>query len=607
MSEFRHIPPALLRRYAESIPVPKDVKDHVCTKFQFWCANSGEEWAVARVKDLKQAVLQTAATGERINPKWFATTSAGNLKAPWGSLVTIAMTSSDGLKAAMYLLNICTSVSRASSDKDLLLEVRDAIMPEPAEGTDRWLTQNRKVVVEACKALNLYGTLAVKPPVPLALVGPGKSSHAARVSSDYCQIRAHPLWERYEEELEDTVGFRAAGLRTEKYPGMPLVGKVHLTHEPGLKTRFFASPNMVLQRALETLKFGLMDVLRELPWDCTHDHRKADRAIQGKLQDGGVVFSIDMSKATDNFPWSFQKSVLRLIIRDGCKLTRRLTQLFIDIVDSGIWGLEDGDDSLFVWWTKGQPLGLGPSFPLFALSHGLLLFLLNGNKFSGEWYVLGDDVCILDGALATSYRAVLKLFEVEVSESKTLESRTLAQFGGVTITPDSIFWQPKWRKVDSRNVLDVAAWWYPGAVKSSNLGLINRVLALSPPWGIGRRLDGMDGSEDEDEYLFEVFARNKAEADSKAQPCAVVPRAGNVLTAETLVKLQTFGGVELTVLSTQHTETLLPSYLMDRTEVAGFPKLRECGGREDPYTMGTLRFWRRTLAHAQQLRDGDRE
>lgn len=70
----------------------------------------------------------------------------------------------------------------------------------------------------------------------------------------------------------------------------------------------------------------------------------------------------------------------------------------------------------------GQPLGYYSSWPLFALSHHLLV-CRTGVIFT-QYAVLGDDVVIADERVAGLYETGLKRLGVMISYQKSLISRT---------------------------------------------------------------------------------------------------------------------------------------------------------------------------------------
>jgi hypothetical protein len=165
-----------------------------------------------------------------------------------------------------------------------------------------------------------------------------------------------------------------------------LGGEVHFLQEPGLKLRSIASPFLVHQAALRPLGSCLYSFMNTLPWDCTHDHTKPVSHVQQHLSSKGKVHSVDLSSATDYFPLEVQVKALQALIGHHPSI-----DLFIEISRSQ-WLSTIG----MIRWNQGQPLGLYPSFASFGLTHGFLLRYLLGKRYQGQFYVLGDDVIILD-------------------------------------------------------------------------------------------------------------------------------------------------------------------------------------------------------------------
>jgi hypothetical protein len=188
-------------------------------------------------------------------------------------------------------------------------------------------------------------------------------------------------------------------------------------------------------------------VVRSLPWDCTFDQSKAIPAIQSHLLRGGQVHSIDLSNATDHFPLSLQETVLRTLFH---KEDWDHIDLFIKI-SRGQWKSLLGD----LQWTKGQPLGLYPSFGSFTLTHGLLLLHLANGLYDHQFYVVGDDVVILDEKLREKYISMLDRMACPWSEDKSISSNKLSEFAGKIVTPTMVIPQLKWRRMSNDNFLDI--------------------------------------------------------------------------------------------------------------------------------------------------------
>jgi hypothetical protein len=224
-------------------------------------------------------------------------------------------------------------------------------------------------------------------------------------------------------------------------------GKICFLQEPGGKLRSIASPLRVHQEALRPLGRVIYNLLEEIPWDCTFDQGKAIPFIQSRLANGGTVHSVDLSSATDMFPLSLQIRALKAFIFEE---DHDHIDLFEEISRS-TWSSPLGD----LRWSKGQPLGLYPSFGCFSLTHGLLLYHLNGGHHNDDFFVVGDDVVILKDSLRTSYINMLDWMGCPWSPDKSISSNELAEFAGKIVTSQWTIPQLKWREMSDDNFLDL--------------------------------------------------------------------------------------------------------------------------------------------------------
>jgi hypothetical protein len=221
-------------------------------------------------------------------------------------------------------------------------------------------------------------------------------------------------------------------------------GEIHFLQELGGKLRSIASPLRIHQNALTPLSESLYSIVSKLPWDCTFDQSRAVPFIQSHLSSGGKIHSVDLSSATDHFPLSLQLVALRAIFGNDPSV-----DLFEEISRAS-WKSPLGD----LQWKKGQPLGLYPSFASFTLTHGLLLRHLAGS-WQNQFFVVGDDVVILDNSLYIKYIDMLERMSCPWSTDKSLSSSKLAEFAGKIITPSKVIPQMKWRTLSDENFLDI--------------------------------------------------------------------------------------------------------------------------------------------------------
>jgi hypothetical protein len=256
----------------------------------------------------------------------------------------------------------------------------------------------------------------------------------------------------------------------------PYVGCVSLIQEPGLKLRAVANPSRVIQYALEPLKDFLRSILTDIPEDCTFDQSKGVNWCQAQLTLGKTLFSVDLSDATNLFPWEIQVYVLSEV-RNYIS-----SPAFKDIFDScvtifkmaakSVWRCNLGD----VFFRKGQPLGLGPSFFLFALSHHYVLRSLGSED---NYRILGDDIVISDSGLASRYVDQMTRMGCSISMEKTLESGTVAEFASNLIMQNLKVKQHKWRKVTRSNAIDLARLYGPKILHELPKSIRRVVLAIS--------------------------------------------------------------------------------------------------------------------------------
>jgi hypothetical protein len=227
------------------------------------------------------------------------------------------------------------------------------------------------------------------------------------------------------------------------------VGKIGVIQEPGFKLRAVANPARVYQAVLKPMGDVLYQKLAMLPWDCTHDQTRPFTRIQNHLSNNLTAHAIDLSNATDRFPLSLQ-----MVVLDKLFHRKDAMNLFFDLSKSK-WQCSLTSNGL-IQWSTGQPLGLYPSFAAFSLTHGMILYALNGMKHNDCFFVLGDDVVILDDALFTAYMLFLEEMDIPFSPSKTISSPTLSEFGGKIITKEGITCQLKWRHVSDDSFIDLA-------------------------------------------------------------------------------------------------------------------------------------------------------
>jgi hypothetical protein len=219
------------------------------------------------------------------------------------------------------------------------------------------------------------------------------------------------------------------------------VGKVSFIQESGLKLRSVAIPYLGYQVALSRLGTSIYASLRSNTSDSTFDQDKAVLDVQEYMSKDESLMSIDLSSATDTFPYALTRKIL---------LDLGAPKADVDLltsVNKGYWTSPLGD----VTWTNGSALGVYPSFGAFALSHHVLA-LMAQPKF---YRILGDDI-VIDYESGVRLRELYAKLNLKISESKSITSSSLSEFGGRLITKKDIFIQPKWKDTSDNSFIQLA-------------------------------------------------------------------------------------------------------------------------------------------------------
>ena len=536
-----------LKRRAFALKIPKSISQDILTEANVWLEKSGVEWSVKRLKALKTDFIRIVAGQDR-SSEWIRYCNGVPFGA-FGKLFRWGLRDSQNTAKTLQVLAMYTVFL---SEKDLpsqLSKFYESVATDPLKpgvveefyashilplaekltvGSYRLHTVKDFIPSTTLNAPTVRGRTIrevftakqAKSNIPLSEQKEGwlgtidvlwDTSLGRLLYSKYPQVRevVKPLEHLVQGKLRKLPPYfyeegYTADIRKEGF-----VGKIGHIQEPGLKLRAVANPFRVYQLALSRLGMQLYELLTSISWDNTHDQENGVAWAQRKLQAGNTMFAVDLSDATNVFPLSLQLLTLKSI--KG--IVKEDINLFEDL-SSANWLTPSRE---LVKWTKGQPLGLFPSFASFALTHGLLLRsleielgLLEGDNFQ----VLGDDVVISDPALHTRYREVLEMLEVGVSDSKTIISDRITEFGGRVISRDSIISLGKWREVSDRSFIDTIKNVGPRYIKylrPRQRRVIESIITLPSPWGLNMNPAGIGALERH--YLLEDFILGKSDMD----------------------------------------------------------------------------------------------
>lgn len=488
-----------------ALGVPKQQANQIINLFVKWTNCSGPEWTVSRLKDLKLEYV-TRMAGRPVLAPGVKRNKEGFPSGVWSWLFKL-----QSKNAAFKVLNVLMCYTSLTS-KAITEKQRTKFFGSMESPDKTGLHSELKFIPSiTCDRLE------APKPFLCGCTQPSKSAPSCLGPS----IRANDAWGQF-MFFTQSVACQAAYYRYplvfEKVVPKPLtvmafgspkyhfdvpiddaavqaIGKLGFIQEPGYKLRAVANPNAIWQVALAPLKNLILRDLRDnFPTDCTHDQDAGVAAIQGWLASGKTCFSVDLSDATNLFPRHLQMDVLRkryqfswtkerpkIVISnltDETKLVDEQVEIircgseqreerFLQLVDAfqyaseAPWYYKDEKDGKFklAKFTRGQPLGLGPSFASFALAHNLLLIGICkkvGVAPQDTFRILGDDIVISNYEVHRRYRAALDNLGCKVSKTKTLVSNLTAEFGGRVITKDVVIPTYKWRRIAGSNFLDIA-------------------------------------------------------------------------------------------------------------------------------------------------------
>jgi hypothetical protein len=193
-----------------------------------------------------------------------------------------------------------------------------------------------------------------------------------------------------------------------------------------------------------------------------------------------------MSDATNLMPLPLQLDVLHrryTFAQEGDnERFSQLIDLFGDL-SRRPWFFKEEDGTVSLHrFTRGQPLGLKPSFAVFALTHNLLLqgICEQHSLPKDSFVILGDDIVISDPEVHRIYRATLINLGCKVSEAKTLVSNKVAEFAGSVILRDRVLHGFKWRGVCDSNFVAIAQHYGMRSLSMMNRQQRNVIKALAP-------------------------------------------------------------------------------------------------------------------------------
>jgi hypothetical protein len=216
----------------------------------------------------------------------------------------------------------------------------------------------------------------------------------------------------------------APGTKYRDEDGFHLAKILYLPDKAG-KTRTVFCLTWWFQELLNPFHKELYNLLDRIKEDGTSSHDRAAQVVKAWTSEGRQLWSIDLTNATDRFPFWLQREVVA-----GLK-GEQFAELWGRIMHIRAWS---EPHKRVVEYKVGQPMGSKTSWAIFALTHHTLLRLLcRFHRVRGQAYVIiGDDIVISNKLVAESYMGLLRDLGVDYSPKKTISpskaSGSVAEF-----------------------------------------------------------------------------------------------------------------------------------------------------------------------------------
>lgn len=191
------------------------------------------------------------------------------------------------------------------------------------------------------------------------------------------------------------------------------------------KTRLVAIGDYWSQTCLKPLHDKLYRVLRTIPQDQTFNQGEGLRGLP--LDGSYTYYSFDLSAATDRFPIDIINWFLEHNFGENISIAWNDVMVGYPFC----FKTPKGADREY-YYSVGNPMGFYSSWATFAIMHHFIIYCacreINTSWKQARYKLLGDDIVIYDDLLASKYKDLITSLGVEISESKTHESKIFFEF-----------------------------------------------------------------------------------------------------------------------------------------------------------------------------------
>lgn len=218
-------------------------------------------------------------------------------------------------------------------------------------------------------------------------------------------------------------------------------GKIHTFEEWGGKTRNVAVVDYWTQLILTPLHDTIFEMLKKVSTDATFDQNAACTAIKSwTANPDSVLYSFDLTAATDRLPVELQVRILTHLFADGA-----IAQAWADMLTKRGYMTVEGEE---IYYAAGLPMGSKSNWAMLALTHHVIIQVasirakdsttweqlsgiapLKGTIADGpypyhECYsayrVCGDDSVLHGTNVAVKYQAIMAQFGLTINEFKSV-------------------------------------------------------------------------------------------------------------------------------------------------------------------------------------------
>lgn len=221
------------------------------------------------------------------------------------------------------------------------------------------------------------------------------------------------------------------------------IGRMGMRLQEAEKIRLLWMPLVVFESLTQPIVDALEFLVRTSNRQTAYlDDSISSRCIQQEFFKHGepsrdLIYSIDQSSFTDNFPYKLQRVVLEELLRLGVIPAMSLKAM--DLQATGPYRPAEFYQRIRqsdVRFAKGDPMGGYGLWMLSSISHELLLEMIQidcGESPNGKFQ--GDDTVFIGDKTYKSYLATMSSIGCSVNEQKTMVSRHAAEYCGWITTP----------------------------------------------------------------------------------------------------------------------------------------------------------------------------